>query len=501
MPNVKEIIDILENPKKEDIELITRAFEFAKEAHDGQKRFSGEDYITHPFETAKTLAHLNLGAKTIAGGLLHDVCEDNENISIKKIKKEFGEEIAFLVSGVTKLGELKYRGVEREVENLRKMFLAMAKDIRVILIKLADRLHNMKTLEYIPKEKQKRISLETLEIYAPLANRLGIGKLKGQLEDLAFIYIHPEGHEKIIKIIKGKYEEKEKYLEKVKQELGEELKRNGLENFKIDSRIKHIYSLFKKLKRPDVDMNINKVYDLIALRIVVETIEECYKILGIIHKMWRPLPSKIKDYIAVPKPNGYQSLHTTVFAADGEITEIQIRTKKMHEEAEHGIAAHWAYAESGKPKEGGKINPGIAWVNQLVDWQKEFSENKKETLKTKDFLETLRIDFFKDRVFCFTPKGDVIDLPEGATVIDFAYAVHSEIGNSSTGAMVNGKFVSVGTILNNGDIVQIQTQKNKKPSTEWLKHAKTSLARKQIKTSAKKSGFLKNLNLKRKISH
>ena len=265
----------------------------------------------------------------------------------------------------------------------------------------------------------------------------------------------------------------------------------------MDSRVKHIYSLFKKLKRPDIGMNINKVYDLIALRIVVDTVEECYKILGIIHKMWRPLPGKIKDYIAVSKPNGYQSLHTTVFATAGEITEIQIRTKKMHEEAEHGIAAHWAYTESGKPKQGGKINPRIAWVNQLVDWQKGLSANKEGALKTKDFLETLRIDFFKDRVFCFTPKGDVIDLPEGATAIDFAYAVHSEIGNSATGAMVNGKFVSIGTPLKNGDIVEIQTQKNKKPSMEWLKHAKTSLAGKQIKSAAKKGGLFEKFKIRR----
>ncbi|NOY35396.1 MAG: bifunctional (p)ppGpp synthetase/guanosine-3',5'-bis(diphosphate) 3'-pyrophosphohydrolase, partial [bacterium] len=370
MPDVKDIINILKDPSQDDIEIIARAFEFAKDAHEGQKRFSGEDYIIHPFEAAKTLAHLNLGAKTIAAGLLHDVCEDNESISERDIKKKFGEEVAFLVSGVTKLGKLKYKGAERQVENLRKMFLAMAKDIRVIFIRLADRLHNMKTLGAVPKEKQKRIAMETLEIYAPLANRLGIGEMKGQLEDLAFPYIFPKEYEKLTLLMKDKYEQKEKELAKVKKELQRALEKNGIKNVKIDSRVKHIFSLFKKMRRPRINMDINKIYDLIAIRIVTESVEECYKILGIIHKMWRPLPGKIKDYIALPKPNGYQSLHTTVFAAKGKITEIQIRTEEMHKEAEHGIAAHWAYSESGKPKKGVKVNPRLTWINQLVEWQK-----------------------------------------------------------------------------------------------------------------------------------
>lgn len=485
---VNDIIKILKNPPQKDIDLISKAFEFSKNAHEGQKRFSGESYFTHPFETAKTLARFQLDAITIAAGLLHDVCEDclatgkETLINEKIIKKEFGEEIAFLVKGVTKIGTLKYRGEERQVENLRKMFMTLAKDIRVILIKLADRLHNIETLEAVPKEKQKRIAVETMEIYAPLANRLGMGKIKGRLEDLAFPFIYPEEHKKIMELIKGKYEQKEKELLKVKYKLTEELKKNRIEKIKIDSRVKHIYSLFKKLRRPDVNMNINQVYDLIALRIVVDTIEECYKILGIIHKTWKPLPGKIKDYIALPKLNGYQSLHTTVFADGGKITEIQIRTEKMHDEAEYGIAAHWAYDESSKPKAGVKVNPRLSWINQLVQWQKE-------TSKSKDFLETLKIDFFKDRVFCFTPKGDVIDLPEGATAIDFAYAVHSEIGNHASGALINSKFVALNSVLLNGDIVEIQTQKNKKPSMEWLKHTKTSFAKKQIKLAAKEKGI------------
>lgn len=483
--NVNEIINLLKSPSKSDIELITKAFEFAQKAHEGQERFSMEPYFIHPFEVAKDLANLQLDSKTIAAALLHDVCED-KSISEKTIKKEFGDETAFLVAGVTKLGQLKYHGAELQIENLRKMFLAMAKDIRVILIRLADRVHNMKTLQYVPEEKQKRIALETLEIYAPLANRLGMGKFKGQLEDLAFQYVYPEEYKKIKEMIKGKYEEKEKDLIKVKYGIEKELRENDIKYFHIDSRVKHLYSLFKKLQRPEINMNIDIVYDLIALRIIVKTIEDCYKVLGIIHKMWKPIPGKIKDYIATPKPNGYQSLHTTVFATGGKITEIQIRTEQMHEEAEYGIAAHWAYAESGKPREGGRFNPRLSWVNQLIEWQKG-------TKASKDFLETLRIDFFKDRVFCFTPKGDVIDLPEGATTIDFAYSIHSDIGNHASGAIVNNKFVSLDTVMKNGDIVEIQTQKNKKPSAEWLERAKTSLAKKQIRAAMKESGLFKRI--------
>ncbi|MBU2109930.1 RelA/SpoT family protein [Patescibacteria group bacterium] len=485
MQDVNEIINLLKSHSKSDIELITKAFEFSQKAHEGQERFSREPYFIHPFEVAKDLANLQLDSKTIAAALLHDVCED-KSISEKTIKKEFGDETAFLVAGVTKLGQLKYHGAELQIENLRKMFLAMAKDIRVILIRLADRVHNMKTLQYVPEEKQKRIALETLEIYAPLANRLGMGKFKGQLEDLAFQYVYPEEYKKIKEMIKGKYEEKEKDLIKVKYGIEKELRENDIKYFHIDSRVKHLYSLFKKLQRPEINMNIDIVYDLIALRIIVKTIEDCYKVLGIIHKMWKPIPGKIKDYIATPKPNGYQSLHTTVFATGGKITEIQIRTEQMHEEAEYGIAAHWAYAESGKPREGGRFNPRLSWVNQLIEWQKG-------TKASKDFLETLRIDFFKDRVFCFTPKGDVIDLPEGATTIDFAYSIHSDIGNHASGAIVNNKFVSLDTVMKNGDIIEIQTQKNKKPSAEWLERAKTSLAKKQIRAAMKESGLFKRI--------
>lgn len=483
-----EITSLLKNPSPEDINMISRAFEFAQNAHNEQKRFSGEPYFVHPFETAKILARLQLDKNAITAGLLHDICEDclitgtKSPINEKIIRKNFGDEVAFLVSGVTKLGSLKYKGEERKIESLRKMFLAMAKDIRVVLIKLADRLHNMRTIKHVPKEKQQRIAMETLEIYAPLANRLGMGKMKGQLEDLAFPVVYPKEYTQTMSLLKNIYEKKEKELLKIKYKLQNMLKENNIKIITMDSRVKHIYSLYKKLQRPSINMNIQQVRDLIAIRIVAQDIGDCYKIMGIIHQNWRPLPGKIKDYISLPKPNGYQSLHTTVFADGGNIVEIQIRTEKMHKEAEYGIAAHWAYDETGKPRSGGKINPRLSWINQLIEWQKE-------NIDSKAFLESLRIDFFKDRVFCLTPKGDVIDLPEGATAIDFAYAVHSEIGNNAVGALVNNKFVSLNSTLNNGDLVEIQTQKNKKPSAEWLKHARTSLARKQIRISSKRRGL------------
>ena len=480
--NVKDITNILKNSSGDDVRLISRAFDFAVKGHEGQKRFSGDPYFVHPYETAKTLARLQLDAVTIAAGLLHDVCEQNSDISEKELKKEFGDEIVFLVSGVSRLGSLKYQGAKRHAESLRKMFLAMTKDVRVVLIRLADRLHNMSTLQYVPKEKQKRIAFETLEIYAPLANRLGMGEIKGKLEDYAFPYTHPGDYKKIMELMEETLEEKQKNLAKVKYKLKSALEKNGIKYIKADSRVKHAYSLFKKLQKKDINMDIDKIYDLIAMRVIVKTTEDCYKAMGIIHKIWRPLPGRIKDYIALPKPNGYQSLHTTVFAVGGNITEIQIRTEKMHEEAEYGIAAHWAYAESGKPKKVASFKTNLAWVDQLVEWQKNVS-------KSKDFLEELKIDFFNDRVFCFTPKGDVIDLPVGAAVIDFAYTIHSDIGDRAIGAMVNKKFVSLDSVLSNGDIVEIKIDKNKKPNLEAFKYAKTSMAKKRIKSAAKKINF------------
>ena len=455
--------------------LIEKAFSFSQNAHKDEKRFSGESYFIHPFHVAQTLAEMQVDGNTIAAGLLHDVCEEG-HATEKEIEKEFGKDVAFLVNGVTKLGKLRYQGIDRYLENMRRMFLAMAEDVRVVLIRLADRLHNMQTLEHVPEHKRERIARETLEIYAPLANRLGMGKLKGTLEDLAFPFVYPEEYAELVKIVKKRLTAKETYLSKVKYKLGEELKKEGITVVSMDARVKRLYSLYKKLDKNNHD--IDEVHDLVALRVIVETLEECYLTLGAIHKHWKPLPGKIKDYIALPKPNGYQSIHTTVFCIDGEITEFQIRTQQMHEEAENGIAAHWAYTEQGKPKQGGKVTRDIAWIAQMRDWQKKGSG-------TQEFLESLKIDVFKNRIFVFTPKGDVIDLPEGATPVDFAYLVHSEVGNHCNGAKVNNKMVPLDYHLKNGDRCDIITQKNKKPSQGWLEFVKTNYAKSRIRNFGK----------------
>lgn len=453
------------------IDLIRHVYEFTEKAHNCQKRASGDDYIIHPLAAALTLANLNLDTPTIAAALLHDVLEDTK-VTAKILEQEFGKEITFLVEGVSKIGKIKYYGTERDVENLRKMILAMAEDIRVILIKLADRFHNMETLKFLTPEKQKRIALETLEIYAPLANRLGMGELKGHLEDLAFPYAYPVEYKWLLDQTKDKYQEREEYLKKVQPIVEQTFREEKLDDFQISTRAKHYYSLFKKLQK--YGMDFEKIYDLAAFRIIVPTVEKCYLVLGIIHKLWRPLPGRIKDYIALPKPNHYQSLHTTVFCIDGKMTEFQIRTPKMHEEAENGIAAHWAYSEHGKPLAGVKIDEKLIWIRQLKEWQKEFRGSE-------EFLDSLKIDFFKDRIFVLTPKGDVMDLPEGATPVDFAYQIHSEIGNQCSGAKVNNKMVSLDHALNNGDVVEILTQRNKKPSPGWLDFTKTNEARNKIR--------------------
>ena len=467
-----------------DQALIERAFTFADKVHRGMKRKTGEPYIAHPLSAAVRLAELKLDPATIAAALLHDVAEDT-GVTIADVKKEFGDEIGFLVDGVTKLGKLKYRGAERMAESLRKMFFAIAEDIRVVLIKLADRLHNMETLAALPPEKQKRIALETLEIYAPLANRLGFGDLKAKLEDLAFPYIYPEESKMVEKLAKTRLSERTHYIRRIQPQIEKYLGEEKVLINQMDSRLKHNYSLWRKLLKWDMD--IEKIHDLIALRIIVPTIEDCYRALGIIHAHWKPLPGLIKDYIAMPKPNGYRSLHTTIFGPDGENIEIQIRTVEMHESAEHGIAAHWAYSEN--KKENMKAyraetasmakETELSWVNQLRDWQKNITDSN-------EFLESIKIDFFKNRIFCLTPKGDAIDLPEGATVVDFAYHVHSAIGHSASGARVNGKMVPLNYELGNGDVVEILTQKNKKPNADWLDFVKTSMARKHIASSLRR---------------
>lgn len=467
-----------------DLELIKKAYEFAAEAHGRQKRKSGEAYITHPLAVADFLAEMRLDAPTVAAALLHDVCEDTDCTN-KDIEREFGKEIAFLVEGVTKLDHIRYKGTERSAESLRKMFLAVAEDIRVVLLKLVDRLHNMRTLKYLPPEKQKRIALETIEIYAPLAYRLGMGELSGQLEDLAFPFVYPQEYEWLVRTAQEHYEDWDVTVKKIKPLLAEELNQENIRYLDIHARAKHYYSLYKKLLRNDMD--IGKITDIVALRVIVPDITECYATLGAVHKLWRPIPGKIKDYIALPKPNGYRSLHTTVFGPEERPVEIQIRTAEMHEEAEYGIAAHWAYAELKReyPKAYATRRPSFAnekkfaWIRQLQEWQKEFE-------KPDEFLESLKIDFFQNRIFVLTPKGDVIDLPEGATPIDFAYHVHTDIGNSAVGAKVSGKMVALDHPLKNGEVVEILTQKNKKPSQDWLQFVKTAQARKRVASFLKR---------------
>ena len=462
-------------------DLVWRAYELSKKQHEGQKRNTGEPYFNHVLATAEFIAEWGLDQTSIAAALLHDVVEDT-GYPLAKIKEEFGEEISFIVDGVTKLGKIKYRGVERQVENLRKMILALSQDIRVIIVKLADRLHNMRTLSAVPPQKQKRIALETMEIYAPLAYRLGMQRVSGELEDLAFPYIYPKEYKWLLDNVRGKYEERERYVQKVKPIVAEALEKAGINLIKIDLRAKRYSSLYKKMLR--YDMDIDKIYDLVAIRIIVKTVEDCYAALGVIHNLWPPLPNRIKDYIALPKPNGYRSLHTTVFCVDNRITEIQIRTEEMHDEAETGIAAHWVYeqikgskayrekrAVSGEKKE-------LYWVEQLREWQKEFSN-------PEEFMESLKIDFFKDRIFAITPKGEVIDLPAGATPVDFAYHVHTEVGDSCVGARANGKIVPLDSELRSGDIVEILIQKGKKPSESWLTFVKTSGARNHIRAALK----------------
>ncbi len=469
MVTVKEIAQ--KSPKS----LIGRAYRFADKAHTGQKRKSGEPYFEHPLATAETLEHWRMDETTIAAGLLHDVVEDTP-VTEEELKKNFGEEIAFLVDGVTKVSRIKYRGLEAKVENLRKMILAISQDLRVVFIKLADRLHSMKTLWALPAAKQKRIALETNEVYAPIAYRLGMWELSGELQDLAFPYLHPTEYRWLKENLADEYETRRKYLEQFKPVLEEALRKAGLKPLDLDFRAKRYYSLYQKLLRHDMD--INRIYDLVALRLIFKTVPECYAALGIVHQHWPPLPGRIKDYIAVPKPNNYRSLHTTVIGPEGKYIEIQLRTKEMHEENEFGIAAHWLYKE--REPWNKKLIDSLAWLKQLREWQEKYWQKEK---KPAEFLEAMKVDFFKDRIFAITPKGDIIDLPAGSTPIDFAYHIHSEIGDSAIGAKVEGKIVPLNHELRSGDLVEIITQKNKRPSEDWLKLVKTSLARDHIRAA------------------
>lgn len=468
--------------------LIAEAFEFAKIAHEGQTRESGEDYIVHPLQTALTLSHMRVDALTVAAGLLHDVLDDTDATK-DQLEKKFGKEVTFLAEGVSKLGKVKYRGVERHAENVRKMLVALAKDFRVLLIKLADRYHNLQTLDALPIAKQKRIALESLEIYAPLAFRFGVSELSKKIEDLAFKYCYPQEYQMILENVQARYPEREKYLDIVRPYVQKQLIKEGIRPLEIQTRAKHYWSLYDKLKR--YNMNWDTIYDLVAMRIIVATIEECYAALGIIHKLWRPLPGRIKDYIALPKPNGYQSIHTTVFCLTtpdlskkdkgGHITEFQIRTKEMHEAAENGIAAHWLYREKDKPKQGVKVEgQKFEWIKQIRQWQNE-------TKESADFLENLKIDVFSNRIFVFTPKGDVIDLPEQATPVDFAYSIHSSLGDTCSQAKVNSEVVRLDHPLANGDVVEIIKDAKKNPSRDWLGFVKTNIAKSHIRAHLKKA--------------
>ena len=461
----------------DQLRLFERAYAFAEAAHRNSMRKSGEPYITHCLSVADYLGnHLRMDMNTVVAGLLHDITEDTPTTP-QDVKKNFGEQVAFIVAGVTKLGQIKLRNQQDEnyIETLRKMFLAMAADIRVVLVKLADRLHNMQTLSFLPPDKRQRIARETLEVYAPIADRLGMGELKGQLEDLSFPYIIPKDYEWLIHIVKERYEEMQAYVDRAQAVIVKDFQETGARYLTIDGRAKHLWSLYQKLLRPKYNRDLSQVYDLVALRIITKNLEDCYTALGALHSKYRPLPGRIKDYIAFPKPNGYRSIHTTVFGPERRILEVQIRTKEMHEEAEYGIAAHWAYTQHGKPKSGAKVQRELEWVNQLRDWQKDLGTDSTE------FYESLKIDFFKNRIFILTPKGDIRDLPEGATPLDFAFTVHTDLGLKATGARVNGKMIKLSDELNNGDVVEIITGKEPKVSKDWLRYVKTSGAKGKIR--------------------
>ncbi|MGE5530346.1 MAG: RelA/SpoT family protein [Patescibacteria group bacterium] len=454
-----------------DPERLRQAFTLASRAHEGQRRDSGEDYILHPLGVAEILVEMGMDATSIIAALLHDVVEDTA-VEIGEIEEAFGAEVALLVDGVTKLSRLSMRSSEeQQVENLRKMFLSMAKDIRVIVIKLADRLHNMRTLRHLPLERQQRVAQETLEIYAPLAHRLGMWKIKWELEDLALRYQDPTAYYELVDRVAMKRQEREGLVEQVKTALVETLSAHGIKS-EVQGRPKHFYSIYQKMHEQDKDFA--EIYDLTALRIIVPDVSDCYETLGLVHTMWKPVPGRFKDYIAMPKSNMYQALHTTVIGPQGEPLEIQIRTREMHRIAEYGIAAHWRYKE-GYDGSDRDLTAKIAWLRQLLEWTMEMKD-------AGEYLEALRVDLFADEVFVFTPKGDVKSLPSGATPVDFAYSVHTHIGHQCTGAKVNGRLVPLDYKLRNGDIVEILTQKaDAGPSADWLNFVKTAKAKNRIR--------------------
>ncbi len=461
--------------------VIEKAYNFALKVHAGQKRVSGEVYIIHPLGVAQIIADLELDPVTIAAGILHDVVEDTET-SLEELREIFGEEISLLVDGVTKLSKLQFTSKEEhQAENLRKMFVAMAKDIRVILIKLADRLHNMRTLKYLYPPKRREIATETLEIYAPLAHRLGIYKLKWELEDLAFRFLEPERYYNLVDRLVKKREDREEFISRVINKLKERLEDVGIEA-DIQGRPKHLYGIYEKMERQGKD--INEIYDLTGIRLLVENIKDCYGALGIVHTLWRPIPGRFKDFIAMPKANMYQSLHTTVVCAKNELLEVQIRTWEMHRTSEYGIAAHWRYKEGVKGDD--EFEEKLSWLRQLLEWQQDMKD-------AHEFMENLKIDLFTDEVFVFTPKGDVINLPAGAIPLDFAYRIHTDIGHRCVGAKVNGRLVPLEYTLSTGDIMEIITSKQGTPSRDWLKMVKSSQAKSKIRSWFKKEKKEENI--------
>lgn len=503
MISATTIIGQMNEPTEADKALVQNAYDFAATAHEGHMRYSGEPYLTHTTAVAYKLAEMGMGPRTISAALLHDTIEDT-TVTAEDIQSTFGDEVLFLVEGVTKLSSVRYYGSDRHNESLRKLFVATSQDIRVLIIKLMDRIHNMETLDHVPTEKRQRIARETLEIYAPVAHRLGMGRIRKELEDLAFPYVYPEDHERIKTLLESTLKKANENLERERKTLQKRLAEEGLIDFNTEHRVKGLYSLYHKLHRKQ--WNIEDVYDLLAMRITVPNVEDCYRVLGLVHELWRPLPQRVKDYIAFPKPNGYQSIHTTVATGNGTILEIQIRTRKMHHEAEFGVASHMMYKKpltSDQPV-------GQGWFSNLIPnlfrpfrttpdkvdevtkesdhtakipkWISEIGELYTRDLTTgKEFVDDMRQDFFTHRIFVFTPNGDVVDLPVGATPIDFAYAIHSEIGDRISGAKVNNKLVQLDSTLKNGDMIQIETKKNAHPTAKWLDSAKTSLARRRIR--------------------
>ncbi len=458
------------NRPSDDIGIIQQAYDFCLKHHAGQRRASGDPFALHPLEVARVLAEMKLDSTAIAAGLLHDAVEDTP-VTSRQVAEIFGEQVAHIVDGVTKIDKIQFANREdRQAENVRKMLLAMVSDVRVVLIKLADRLHNMRTLEHLQPERQQAIARETLDIYAPLAHRLGMGKLRSELEDLSFQYVDPVGHDQISSAVEAHRQQGEQFLREIDAILRERFQEHNI-TARVDWRIKRLYSIYQKLQRQRI--TVDQVYDLLAVRVITQTVQDCYAVFGLIHSIWRPVPGRIKDFIAMPRPNLYQSLHTTVMADGGHQFEVQIRTEEMHRVAEEGIAAHWKYKAGGSPVNA-KDEQRLAWVRQIVEWQRDMTD-------PNEFLSTLKIDLYPEEVYTFTPKGKVVVLPKESTPIDFAYSIHTEVGNTCTGAKVNGRMVPLKTRLRNGDIVEILTQNGHTPSRDWLTFVKSTRARNKIK--------------------